>query len=69
MGIRHVKSDEARRHWRGILNEVERGGVVGVGRWQDEPTVWIVPDEWFQRAREALGEPGPDTPETPSERS
>lgn len=56
MATEHMPSDTARRNWRSVLNKVERGAKIGVGRYNDAPTVWLVPDEWFRRAQTALGE-------------
>ena len=50
-----VQSDEARKKFRALLNEVERGGFVEICRYQD-PTAVMVPVEWYHRAAEALGE-------------
>lgn len=56
MATERMQSEAARRNWRSVLNKVERGAKIGVGRYNDDPTVWMVPDEWFRRAQAALGE-------------
>jgi len=53
MQTRQIKSDEARRSFRNILNEVERGGFVEILRYE-EPTAVMVPVSWFARAKAAL---------------
>ena len=53
MQTRQVKSDEARRTFRNVLNEVEHGGFVEILRYE-EPTAVMVPIDWFARAKAAL---------------
>jgi hypothetical protein len=65
MATEHMQSEAARRNWRSVLNKVERGAKIGVGRYNDGITVWLVSDEWFRRAQVALGE----APEPAAERS
>lgn len=43
-------SEDARREWRRILNEVERGEPVGVTRY-GKPLAVVVPAEWYERAQ------------------
>lgn len=50
-----VKSDDARRRMRALLNQVERGGFVEICRYQD-PAAVMVPVEWYHRAVEAMGQ-------------
>lgn len=54
--LRRVRSDDARRNWRSIFNEAERGGFIGIGRYQDEPTVAVVPVEWLRKILAERGE-------------
>jgi prevent-host-death family protein len=50
---RRVRSDEARRTLRDLLNEVEHEGAhVYVLRY-DTPAAVIVPVEWYEQAKEA----------------
>jgi prevent-host-death family protein len=52
-----VRSEEIRRRLRPLLNSVEHDGEhVTILRY-DTPAAVIVPREWYDRAREALGEP------------
>lgn len=44
-----VKSDEARRRFRDLLTEAERGGVVEIRRY-DTPTAVMVSPDWYERA-------------------
>jgi prevent-host-death family protein len=53
--MRQVKSEEARRTFRGLLDEAERGGVVQILRY-DRPVAVLVPAEWYERALGSLGE-------------
>jgi prevent-host-death family protein len=46
-------SEDARRYWRRILNEVERGGHVEITRY-GKPLAVVVPIEWRDKARAAL---------------
>lgn len=48
---RSVRSDEARRHLRNLLNEVERDGARIVILRYDTPSAVLVPVEWYQRMR------------------
>lgn len=51
-----VNSDEARRTFRDLLNEVEHQGEhVTIMRY-NTPAVVVVPVQWYERARAALGE-------------
>lgn len=53
---RCIRSDEARRNFRGLLNEVEHGGThVTILRY-DTPAAVIVPVEWHRAAVARLGE-------------
>jgi prevent-host-death family protein len=52
-----VRSDEARRRFRELLNEVEHGGAhITILRY-DTPSAVLVPVGWYERARQLLGEP------------
>ncbi len=54
--VREIRSDEARRTLRDILDEIEHDGEhVTVLRYQ-RPAVVMVPVEWYQKARAALSE-------------
>jgi antitoxin (DNA-binding transcriptional repressor) of toxin-antitoxin stability system len=46
-------SVEARRDFRDLLDEVERGGLVGVERHGRHIGVFV-PESWFQRAAAAM---------------
>jgi antitoxin (DNA-binding transcriptional repressor) of toxin-antitoxin stability system len=46
---------EARLHMRDILSAAERGEQVVIKRYET-PTALVVPIEWAERARAALGE-------------
>ncbi len=54
--VRWVQSDEVRRKWRHLIDEVmTRGAHIGVLRHGKKVGV-IVPDDWHERALAALGE-------------
>ena len=46
--MREVKSEEARRTFRDLLDEAERGGVIGILRY-DRPAAIMVPPDWYAR--------------------
>lgn len=48
-------SEDARRKWRRILNEVERGEPVAVTRY-GKPLAVVVPAGWYEQAAAALAE-------------
>ena len=50
-------SEEARRNFRRILNDVERGDHVGVHRYS-KPLAIVVPAEWYEKAKAALAATG-----------
>lgn len=55
---RWVRSDDARRHLRGLLDDVEHDGAhVFVLRY-DTPAAVIVPVEWYEQARHMTREEG-----------
>ena len=55
-GERQVRSDDARRHLRDLLNEVERDGShITILRY-DTPSAVLVPVGWHEQAEKALGE-------------
>jgi prevent-host-death family protein len=52
--MKQVRSDEARRTFRELLNEVEHQGEhVEILRYQT-PAAMLVPVEWYKQARRAL---------------
>lgn len=54
--MKRVRSDEARRTFRTLLNEVEHQGAhVQVLRY-DTPAAVLVPVPWYEAAQAALGE-------------
>jgi prevent-host-death family protein len=53
-----VQSDEARRNWRGLLNEVEHRGQHIILLRYNSPSAVLVPVGWYQRATAALGPDG-----------
>lgn len=58
--MREVHSDEARRGLRPLLDEVEHHGErVTILRW-DRPVAVMVPPDWYEKARAALGEDADD---------
>ena len=63
MAGRHVLSEEARRGFSSLLDEVEHHAAhITVLRYKT-PAAVIVPPEWYERACRALGEaPEPDPP-------
>ena len=48
-------SEDARKEWRRILNEAERGEPVGITRY-GKPLAVVVPADWYERAVAALEE-------------
>ena len=54
--MQQFSSEDARRNFRLILNDVERGEQVEITRY-GKPLAALVPIEWAERARAALGEP------------
>ncbi len=55
--MKTVKSDEARSNFRALIDEVKATGEpVLVLAYGIHPAVVLVSPEWFERAREALGE-------------
>lgn len=50
-----IKSNEARILFREVIDNAGKGIFTGIGRWKDPPTVWVVSDEWYQRAQACLG--------------
>ncbi len=51
-----VRSDDARRRLRELLNEVEHGGAhITILRY-NTPSAVLVPVEWYEQAREVLGD-------------
>lgn len=52
---RLIKSTQARRHFRDVLDDAEKGVFTGISHWNDPPTVWVVPDDWYQKAKKCLG--------------
>jgi|HubBroStandDraft_6_1064221.scaffolds.fasta_scaffold00062_75 prevent-host-death family protein len=56
METKQVKTDEARRNLRELLNAVEHGGAhVTVLRY-NRPSVVLVPVDWYTRAQWALAD-------------
>jgi prevent-host-death family protein len=55
---REVQSDEARRNWRGLLNEVEHGGQHIILLRYTAPSAVLVPVGWYERALAAIGPDG-----------
>ncbi len=54
MGDKQVLSDEARRNFRALLNDVEHDDAhVTILRYQT-PAAVIVPVEWYEQAQQAL---------------
>lgn len=51
--MEQYSSEDARREWRHILNEVERGEQVGITRY-GKPLAIMVPVEWRDKAAAAL---------------
>ena len=49
-----VRSDEARREFRHLLNSVENEKAHVMIKRYDTPTAVMVPIDWYERAREAL---------------
>ncbi len=53
-----VRSDDARRRLRDLLNAVERDGAhITILRY-NTPSAVLVPVEWYEQAREAIGDGG-----------
>ena len=58
MEPQEIQSDELRRGLRSMLDDVQHVGEhLKILRW-GKPAVVIVPVEWYESARKALGEPG-----------
>lgn len=55
--MEHLSSEDARRSFAALMEDVLRGKHVGVTRY-GRPLAVIVPSEWYQEARKALGMPG-----------
>jgi PHD/YefM family antitoxin component YafN of YafNO toxin-antitoxin module len=54
--MREIHSDEARRRFRPLLDDVEHHGErVKILRY-DRPAAIMVPPDWYERAEAALGE-------------
>lgn len=53
---RWVRSEQMRTRQRALLDEVEHGGAHIYVLSYDRPRIVMVPVEWYERAREALGE-------------
>jgi len=51
--MRRIKSEQARKAFRELLDEAERGGEIEVLRY-DRTVAWVVSDEWHARATAAL---------------
>jgi len=51
--MRQVKSEEARRNFRDLLDEAERGGFIEVLRY-DRPVAVLVPAGWYEEASAAI---------------
>lgn len=52
--MKEVRSDEARRTFRDLLNEVEYAGEhVAILRYK-EPVAVVVSKEWYEEAKDAL---------------
>jgi prevent-host-death family protein len=49
-------ASKVRNHFRRRLDAVVAGAHVIITRWGDDTAV-LVPVDWYERAREALGEP------------
>ncbi len=61
--MKQISSYQARTGFRDVLDDVMRGEHVTISRW-NRPAAVMVPPDWWQRARQALGENG-DGDETP----
>jgi prevent-host-death family protein len=61
---KQVLSDEARRSWREILNEVEHHGEHVIVLRYGTPTAVIVPVGWYEAAKAALEATRPPPPST-----
>ena len=62
MSDRQVRTEEARRNFRELLNEVEHQGAhIAITRY-DSPSAMLVPMEWYDRAVEALAARGSSRP-------
>lgn len=56
--MRSIRSGEARDNFRDLLNDVEHHGEhITILRY-NTPAAVIVPAEWYEQARAALGEIG-----------
>jgi hypothetical protein len=52
-----ILSDQARRHFRTLLDDAENNGIfTGIGRWNGPPTARVVSEEWYQEAKACLAE-------------
>jgi len=51
--VRESSSDDARRNFRRLLNDVEHGEHVVVLRYGQQSAV-VVPADWYEQARSAL---------------
>jgi antitoxin (DNA-binding transcriptional repressor) of toxin-antitoxin stability system len=56
--VREVQSDEARKNWRGLLNEVEHRGEHIILLRYTTPSAVLVPVGWYERALATLGPDG-----------
>lgn len=55
--MKSVQSDEARRTWRDVLNDVEHNSEhVQIMRYTT-PAAVMVPVEWYEQARELMAAP------------
>jgi hypothetical protein len=54
--MREYQASKARLHMRDILSAVEHGEHVAIKRYETQTAV-VVPPEWYQEARKALGLP------------
>jgi antitoxin (DNA-binding transcriptional repressor) of toxin-antitoxin stability system len=55
---REVQSDEARRHWRGLLNQVEHQGEHIILLRYTTPSAVLVPVGWYESALSVLAPAG-----------
>jgi hypothetical protein len=52
---RRRAASEALRRFRDVLDDAEKRGVATViGRWNGPPVAWVVPAEWYDRAKACL---------------
>lgn len=62
MADRQVRTEEARRNFRELLNEVEHQGAhIAITRY-DNPSAILVPLDWYERAVQALAASDPEYP-------